>query len=723
VAKRKRRREKIADDILLVIGSSPKINTGFSQVARMMVIFGVKSKKFKKVVYLAYNTPTDKDDLPTKVPKSVEIHEEPMSSNAYGNIQIKTILPPLLKEGRVFVITVGDPWNFYYMEQVAGINNLIWMPYVSVESQMLTTIVAATNSKNINISLSTLYHRADLNIAYSKFGMSELNKSGIKCEDYLYHMIDVKQIQSYEETKQSATVRKVVRDIAGDDSTIIGTVCANAYRKGLDLIMSTVAELVHNRNKNIFLVLHVPRGRGQSNVTQLDHLIREFDIPAIITTDLISPPVKEGGRVTIFGYDNETLDGIMRSLDIYINMSRAEGFGIPIIEAAARHTDVVVSDCCTMGEIAEVLGPNIHKIKVDEHQASFTGTNQLLFQPSIKSAADNIEDIIDNKKEAKPEYNMIAFDLNDLSGQYMFNSIIDKAKKIRKNTNEVVINFGGLLSNGDKNTYVINAVEAGVKHYEQIDFILNTYENRPVDAVLDTMSINNVLAKTYTSLLLTHSELFTDRIRNVYNLSNILHEHKYMGTNLHHDLPKGVHPHIKSPKFMKPYKFDESDKPKVAVILISTTGKGGSKLLPFIDDNKDIIKDNVIYSVLDFYAETRSTINISIVHAKSSGMKYVPFDNLAEMDVDYVVIPYNMRMDILGRYVMNIASKMNPKKIIVNSINLGTIKLNDIVEFNDDNMFVQMFDAWGEFKEIATSVYHPSSLPLPRDQEVAEGSS
>lgn len=87
------------------------------------------------------------------------------------------------------------------------------------------------------------------------------------------------------------------------------------------------------------------------------------------------------------GYDSQVMADIYSSMDVYLGVTMGEGFGIPLIEAQACGTPVIVGDWTAMPELVS------SGWKVDKKDAEpiFTSMNAFQFLPRPAAIADKLE--------------------------------------------------------------------------------------------------------------------------------------------------------------------------------------------------------------------------------------------------------------------------------------------------------------------------------------------
>lgn len=220
------------------------------------------------------------------------------------------------------VITLMDTWPL----PNSITDKFMWCPWLPVDHDPLPPPVRE--------ALRTAYQP----IAYSKFGMKKLQEVGLR-PLYVPHGVDTKVFWPVE--------REEARDKFQMDKDVfmVGIVAANngwPSRKAFDEQIRAFAQF-HKRHPDSLLYLHTSMTReGGENIW------------AALEAGGVSP--KAVKVVDQYQYDRGfiTSDGlayVYSAMDVLLNATRGEGFGIPIVEAQACGTPVIVTDFSAMPEL------------------------------------------------------------------------------------------------------------------------------------------------------------------------------------------------------------------------------------------------------------------------------------------------------------------------------------------------------------------------------------
>ncbi len=182
-------------------------------------------------------------------------------------------------------------------------------------------------------------------IAMSRFGENALKAVGL---DPLYvpHGVDTKQFRP---AANSAEVRDALQ--IPQDAFVVGMVANNQGhsppRKAFPQALEAFAAFQKEHNDaRLFLHTEVSgkRGRGPYQGINLLEMLDMFEVPitALHWTDQVQHEL---------GIPPGYMVGLYNAMDVLLSPSYGEGFGIPIIEAQACGTPVIVTNWTSMPEL------------------------------------------------------------------------------------------------------------------------------------------------------------------------------------------------------------------------------------------------------------------------------------------------------------------------------------------------------------------------------------
>lgn len=220
------------------------------------------------------------------------------------------------------IITLGDVWTF----EAPLLNQMSVASWVPIDHLQCPEVVR-TWFENMRA----------LPIAMSRHGEACLHEAGLECV-YVPHGIDTSMFTPGDQAAARAIVG-VPRD-----AFVVGMVANNVgrdgNRKAFAEQITAFAEL-HKKHSDAFLVLHtdVDQPAGARLRPFLDRMLPEGSY-----TYSDQYAYRKGMSV-------EMIANIHRSFDVLTNCSYGEGFGIPIVEAQACGTPVIVTDSTAMREL------------------------------------------------------------------------------------------------------------------------------------------------------------------------------------------------------------------------------------------------------------------------------------------------------------------------------------------------------------------------------------
>lgn len=181
-------------------------------------------------------------------------------------------------------------------------------------------------------------------IAMSRFGERMLRDTGVTHVSYVPHGIDTKVFRPRPDEFAETRARMRIPE----DGFVVGMVAANKgnlpSRKAFPQVIQAFAKL-REKHDDAYLYLHTePSGVGINRGLNLPKLAEACGLPDE-SVRFTSPLHLE------LGMSSEKVAAMMSAFDVLANPSYGEGFGVPIVEAQAVGTRVIVTDWTAMSEL------------------------------------------------------------------------------------------------------------------------------------------------------------------------------------------------------------------------------------------------------------------------------------------------------------------------------------------------------------------------------------
>jgi glycosyltransferase involved in cell wall biosynthesis len=254
------------------------------------------------------------------------------------------------------MISLIDIWVMNVEEYPLGFR---WVPWYPVDHDPLPNIIR-----------NKLLH-SWRRIAMSKFGVEMTHNAGLDCL-YVPHGVDTSVFHPIDKKEAREALHLPL------DKWIVGTVAMNKgtpSRKSFCEMLEAFANF-HKRHPDTMYVLQT--GRGDDGVAESVNLPEMAGLLGLVEgKDFIFP--NQYGQMV--GFDTGYMANIYNALDVHMTVSTGEGFGIPIIEAQACGTPVIVGDWTAMSELC-FAGRKIDKKDADRQ---FTALAAYQYRPRVRA--------------------------------------------------------------------------------------------------------------------------------------------------------------------------------------------------------------------------------------------------------------------------------------------------------------------------------------------------
>lgn len=224
---------------------------------------------------------------------------------------------------RGLIITLGDVWTFD-IPLLTGMNVAAWVP---IDHETVPVFVR-----------NWLENSGAIPIAMSRFGQGKLEEIGLR-PLYVPHAFEPAVFHPGDKAEARERVGLPA------DAFVIAQVAANVGHDGArKAFYEQILAFSELRKKHSDAVLALHTDVTSPMGMDIAYLLQELDLPetSYVVTDQYAYRV---------GVPNTVVADIYRAADVLTNTSWGEGFGIPIIEAQACGTPVIVTDTTAMPEL------------------------------------------------------------------------------------------------------------------------------------------------------------------------------------------------------------------------------------------------------------------------------------------------------------------------------------------------------------------------------------
>lgn len=317
---------------VLIVGDSPLGKTGFGRVNSYAAeAFLAQGWEVATVTGLAYSEPKY---IPTGMRVFVPESDDPIGLRRIAELFDNSEFDPDI------IYATCDPGSLSALATVTPADKP-FLAYVPIEGEPL-----------VNSTWRAFLHHIDI-FTCSQYGVEIVKRDVHKDIDYVYHGVDRSKFSPLGDQE-----RIDYRERLGWTGKFVVTcVAQNVKRKQLTRLIEAIAILKYQYNqKDIVLYLHTVPFQG--------HWLEGWNLPEISAAYALAGEVVFNPLMSGFGksvpekgdMDVPGLRELVGSADLFVLPSQVEGFGLPIAEAMAVGTPVVVTKYAAGWEVANLGG-------------------------------------------------------------------------------------------------------------------------------------------------------------------------------------------------------------------------------------------------------------------------------------------------------------------------------------------------------------------------------
>ena len=299
---------------ILLTGNSPFCNTGYGiQIAQLALL--LKQMGHEPAIFAYYGL----------AGSMIEWNGIPVYPNNHEDYGIRYAERTYQHFKADIIITLVDIWILRDMPNTPGA--LKWFPWVPIDHEPMPP-----NVYHVLTTHEGIYKP----IAMSQFGKREMERLGIDCF-YVPHMIDCQLFQPNAEIRQEHR-----KHLGWTDKFVIGSVGTNIRERKNWTAMFLALQKFHKLHDDVVMYCHTDPIESRGRDLQA---LRE----SLMIQDITFFPGITEMKVT--GISEETMVNMYNSLDIYLQPSKGEGFGIPIIEAQSCGVPAIIANNTAQPEL------------------------------------------------------------------------------------------------------------------------------------------------------------------------------------------------------------------------------------------------------------------------------------------------------------------------------------------------------------------------------------
>lgn len=313
--------------------NAPWARTGYGVQSNSLLPRLAKLPEVEEIALLAYygiHGGVSEQEIGHEAPvEHIEVKCYPARSDPWGNDVVGDHVTAFDAD---IVVTLFDLWP---LAPDFGWRGARWLPWFPVDHEPIPPQV---------LERTTVTYE---NLVYSKSAAQELHRNGIKYT-YIPHGVETTLYKPENEHK-----RREAKQYLGfnPDCFLIGTVGANKGippRKGWNEMYLAIQKFIQMapNPENIFLYQHSLCTQEHAG-PDLQAMAYDFGIGDKVR--FANPYILQST-----GSTTEEMNMIYNAMDVFILLSRGEGFGLPIIEAQSCGTPVIVTDWTACRELGEV---------------------------------------------------------------------------------------------------------------------------------------------------------------------------------------------------------------------------------------------------------------------------------------------------------------------------------------------------------------------------------
>lgn len=320
---------------IVTISDNPNIFSGLAKVhGNVIDSLRLAGHEVIPCVWFAYDTKTlamMQAGVEIPPPEYEGLTMLPMTQNKNAPLALKEVVETHRPD---VVMTIGDPWKFYYVPAVKGKSDYSfkWIAYFTIEEEVISS------------KWAPLFRYIDFLAVPSEFGLrSVLGSTSCEKASLIPYGTDEEFVPCSPEKKARLRAERGV----GKDKFRFITIAQNSPRKNLPSILQTAKILKDNGDDRVEFYVHTNVDAFDPSETyayDLKSLAKKLDVE-----DRVCFPSKK--TAVFLAQKTGFLVEECQASDCYLSTSLSEGYGLPVMEAMACGLPTLANATTTMYEL------------------------------------------------------------------------------------------------------------------------------------------------------------------------------------------------------------------------------------------------------------------------------------------------------------------------------------------------------------------------------------
>ena len=251
----------------------------------------------------------------------------------------------LIEEKAKMLISIGDPWDIQGVVALKKQHSFTWIGYTPVDATPYPRYILLAKNPPQYLDTAVLLQAMDRIITYSDFGKKAIRRMLEEAHKHTAQDVPLRPLQriylgvddNFYTPRNKSESRKIFANMVSSKSMLFTCIKVNSQRAGFDSLLNAFALYLEKAGTPLAdrsrLYLHTNVEGGDH---QIQIIMQRYGLENHL---LLNPDIKPGN-----GLPEKIMQDIHNATDIAVSATRAEGFGLNILEAMSCQVPCIVPD-------------------------------------------------------------------------------------------------------------------------------------------------------------------------------------------------------------------------------------------------------------------------------------------------------------------------------------------------------------------------------------------